>query len=164
MTTKHDELMLNPEYRKLYAIEALIADTAQLICDLLERRNMKKADLARLLDKTPAFVSQLLNGKANMTVRTLAEVVHALGASVKIDALDESTSACEYIDETEMHTLRIHLSSGTVYNYTSKALLPVFKLEKQKSVSEHPSHLQWEGHESSPSKSRNSDARSGYAA
>jgi transcriptional regulator with XRE-family HTH domain len=86
MTTKFDELMLDPEFRKLYAIEGLIADTAQLICDLLERRNMKRADLARLLNKTPAFVSQLLNGKANMTVRTLAEVVHALGATVKIDA------------------------------------------------------------------------------
>jgi transcriptional regulator with XRE-family HTH domain len=89
MTTKFDELMLDPEFRKLYAVEGLIADTAQMISDLLDHRKMKQADLARLLNKTPAYVSQLLNGKANMTVRTLAEVVYALGATVKIDALEE---------------------------------------------------------------------------
>jgi transcriptional regulator with XRE-family HTH domain len=109
MTTKFDELMLDPEFRKLYAIEGLIADTAQLISDLLERRNLKRADLARLLNKTPAFVSQLLNGKANMTVRTLAEVLYALGASAKINALDQGESAPETTDCLDTHTFRIHV-------------------------------------------------------
>jgi transcriptional regulator with XRE-family HTH domain len=104
MTTKHDELMLDPEYRKLYAIEGLIADTAQMIWELLERKDMRQADLARLLNKTPAFVSQLLNGKANMTVRTLAEVVYTLGATVEINAHDESTSRCEAVDDSQMQT------------------------------------------------------------
>jgi transcriptional regulator with XRE-family HTH domain len=125
---------------------------------------MKQADLARLLNKTPAFVSQLLNGKANMTVRTLAEVVHALGASVKIDANDEGTSTCESMDDTEMHTLRIHVSAGTVYDYTSKNLLPTFELDNQLSVRECGSNFRWEGPGIAPSKSRDSDTRSGYAA
>jgi transcriptional regulator with XRE-family HTH domain len=89
MTTQFDELMQDPEFRKLYAVEGLLGDAAQMIADLLEQKKMKKADLARLLNKTPAFVSQLLNGHANMTVRTLAEVVYALGAIVKIHAEDE---------------------------------------------------------------------------
>jgi transcriptional regulator with XRE-family HTH domain len=109
MTTKHDELMLDPEYRKLYAIEGLIADTAQLIWDLMERKKMKQADLARLLNKTPAFVSQLLNGKANMTIRTLAEVVNTLGATVTIGAHDKSTSMCESVDDPQMQMYRINM-------------------------------------------------------
>lgn len=109
MTTKFDELMLDPEFRKLYAIEGLIADTAQMISDLLERRNLKRADLARLLNKTPAFVSQLLNGKANMTVRTLAEVLYTLGATANISALDERESTHEATDRPKMHTFQIHL-------------------------------------------------------
>jgi len=164
MTTKFDELMLDPEFRKLYAIEGLIADTAQLICDLLERRKMKRADLARLLNKTPAFVSQLLNGKANMTVRTLAEVVHALGASVKIDANDEGESTCESMDDTEMHTLRIHISSDTIYNFASKGLLPTFKPDDQLSVRDCGPNFRWDGPGIALSKSRTSDTRSGYAA
>jgi hypothetical protein len=109
MNTKFDELMLDPEFRKLYAIEGLIADTAQMISDLLERRKMKRADLARLLNKTPAFVSQLLNGKANMTVRTLAEVLHALGATARIDAVDDTDTASQSANCQEMHTFRIHM-------------------------------------------------------
>jgi transcriptional regulator with XRE-family HTH domain len=109
MTTKHDELMLDPEYKKLYAVEGLIADTAQLIWDLLERGNLKQADLARKLNKTPAFVSQLLNGKANMTVRTLAEVVYALGATVTISAHGESKSACDAVGDSQMQICRIQM-------------------------------------------------------
>lgn len=104
MTTKFDELMLDPEFKKLYAVEHLIADTAQMLSDLLQRRNLKKADLARMLNKTPAFVSQLLNGKANMTIRTLAEVIHALGAHVMIDAANEEISACEGQASPGTHT------------------------------------------------------------
>lgn len=88
MTTQFDELMQDPEFRKMYAVEGLLGDAAQLVADLLEHKKMKKADLARLLNKTPAFVSQLLNGRANMTVRTLAEVIYALGATVKLQTED----------------------------------------------------------------------------
>jgi len=141
MITKHDELMLDPEYRKLYAIEGLIADTAQLIWDLMERKKMKQADVARLLNKTPAFVSQLLNGKANMTVRTLAEVVYALGATVKIAAHDENKAPCEAVDDPTMQSFRIQMpapKSGP--------------------------HFHWKGLEIVQSKSRDSDIRPGVAA
>jgi transcriptional regulator with XRE-family HTH domain len=90
MTTKFEELMQTPEFRREFAVEGFIADTAQVIWELMEQRNLKQADLARLLNKTPAFVSQLLNGKANMTVRTLAEVAYALGAKVSLKAEAES--------------------------------------------------------------------------
>jgi transcriptional regulator with XRE-family HTH domain len=157
MTTKFDKLMLDPEFKKLYAIEGLIADTAQLIWDLLERRNMKQADLARLLNKTPAFVSQLLNGKANMTLRTLAEVVYALGATVKINAQDESKSPCEAMDDSEMHTHRIHFS-------TEKGFVPAFKVGYSASECGSGPKLRWEGSGIVQSKSRASDTRSGLAA
>jgi transcriptional regulator with XRE-family HTH domain len=141
MTTKFDELMLDPEFRKHYAIEGFIGDTAELIWQLLVRRNMKQADLARLLNKTPAFVSQLLNGKANMTIRTLAEVVYALGAIVKIEAQDESTSKCEAADDPQMQTYRTQMSA--------RAPDP---------------HFQWKGLEIVQSKSRDTDIRPGVAA
>jgi transcriptional regulator with XRE-family HTH domain len=47
---------------------------------------VSKADLARRLNKSRAWVTQLLSGKANMTVRTLAEVVYTLDAEVKLHA------------------------------------------------------------------------------
>jgi transcriptional regulator with XRE-family HTH domain len=112
MNTKFDQLMQDPEFRKLYAIEALIADVSQLIADLLEQRKLRQADLARILKKTPAFVSQLLNGKSNLTLRTVAEIAFALGVRVAISAENESSSGREV--ETcgstqDCHTFRTRL-------------------------------------------------------
>jgi transcriptional regulator with XRE-family HTH domain len=89
MTTKFEELMMDPAFRKAYAIEGVITDASQIICDLLARKKMKKADLARLLNKTPAYVTQLLSGKTNMTLKTLAEIAHVLGAKLALSATDE---------------------------------------------------------------------------
>ena len=89
MNTKFDELMRNPEFEKLFAAEELIANAAQLITDLLELRGWKQIDLAERLGKTPAYVSQLMSGRTNMTIRTLAEIMHALDADAKIDFVDK---------------------------------------------------------------------------
>ena len=86
MKTQHDILMEDPEFRRLLAIEVLVAEAAELIAKLMAEQKLSKADLARRLDKSRAWVTQLLSGKANLTVRTLAEVVQALGAEVKLHA------------------------------------------------------------------------------
>jgi transcriptional regulator with XRE-family HTH domain len=84
MKTRHDLLMKDPEYRRLYALEALVTDAAELVARLMEEQRVNKAELARRLEKSRAWVTQLLSGKANMTIRTLAEVVYALRAEVRL--------------------------------------------------------------------------------
>jgi len=55
------------------------------IARLVAEQNVSKADLARHLGKSRAWVTQLLSGSANMTIRTLAEVTYVLDAAVKLD-------------------------------------------------------------------------------
>ncbi len=86
MKTQHEILMEDPEFRRLLAIEALVTEASETIARLMAEQNVSKADLARRLHKSRAWVTQLLSGKANMTVRTLAEVVYALDAEVKLSA------------------------------------------------------------------------------
>jgi transcriptional regulator with XRE-family HTH domain len=86
MKTQHAVLMGDPEFRKLLAVESLVAEAAEVIANLMAQQSLSKADLARRLNKSRAWVTQLLSGKTNMTVRTLAEVVHSLGAEVKLQA------------------------------------------------------------------------------
>jgi len=86
MKTTHATLMEDPEFRKLLSVEALAAEASEVIASLMAQQNLSKADLARRLNKSRAWVTQLLSGRANMTVRTLAEVVYALGAEVEIHA------------------------------------------------------------------------------
>lgn len=61
-----------------------MAEASELIAKLMAEQKVSKADLARRLHKSRAWVTQLLSGKANMTVRTLAEVVYTLDAEVKL--------------------------------------------------------------------------------
>jgi antitoxin component HigA of HigAB toxin-antitoxin module len=93
MKTQHEVLMEDPEFRRLLSIEALVAEASEVIARLMAEQNVSKADLARRLNKSRAWVTQLLSGKANMTVRTLAEVVYALDSEVKLHAQPPSSKA-----------------------------------------------------------------------
>jgi transcriptional regulator with XRE-family HTH domain len=84
METQQEVRMEDPEFRRLLSIEALVAEASEMIARLMVEQDVSKADLARRLHKSRAWVTQLLSGKANMTVRTLAEVVYALNAEVKL--------------------------------------------------------------------------------
>jgi transcriptional regulator with XRE-family HTH domain len=92
MMTKYDELMSNPEFRKEMAIESLVAEAAEAIAVLMEEQNLSKADVARRLGKSRAWVTQLLNGKANMTIRTLAEVTFVLGGEMTIQPAQKQSA------------------------------------------------------------------------
>ena len=76
--------MRDPEYRRLYAVEGLVTDAAEFVSQLMEEQGVNKAELARRLDKSRAWVTRLLSGNADMTMRTFAELVYALGAEAQI--------------------------------------------------------------------------------
>ena len=86
MKTQHEVLMEDPEFRRLLSIEALVAEASEVIARLMAEQNVSKADLARRLKKSRAWVTQLLSGKANMTVRTLAEVHAGRGSEAPCPA------------------------------------------------------------------------------
>jgi len=84
--TQFEQLMADPEFRRLYAIEGLITEAGEFIARLMQEQGVSKAELARRLGRSRAYVTRLLSGSANMTIRTLAEVAYALGAEVKLRA------------------------------------------------------------------------------
>lgn len=75
----HEWVQGTPERARTYAQESLIVDVAEEIWAALEEEQITKADLAARLGKSKAFITQILNGSRNMTLRTLADVATALG-------------------------------------------------------------------------------------
>jgi transcriptional regulator with XRE-family HTH domain len=67
-----------PEYQRLLAQERLILDTTEAIVGLLEEEKVSRQELAQRLGKSKGFVSQLLSGERNMTLRTLADLGYVL--------------------------------------------------------------------------------------
>jgi len=82
----------SPERERLFAQEQLIVDAAEEIWAAMEKAQKSKADLATALGKSKAFVSQLLTGSRNMTLRTLADIACTLGKRPCIRLLDAHES------------------------------------------------------------------------
>jgi DNA-binding Xre family transcriptional regulator len=67
------------ENAKLAAQEMLIAEVTEAIWSMMQEAGITKTDLAARLGTTKGYVSQLLSGSRNMTLRTLSDVCWALG-------------------------------------------------------------------------------------
>jgi transcriptional regulator with XRE-family HTH domain len=74
----------NGDYDRLLAQERLILDATEMIVGLLEDQKISRQELARRLGKSKGYVSQLLSGERNMTLRTLSDLGYVLGKRFSI--------------------------------------------------------------------------------
>jgi transcriptional regulator with XRE-family HTH domain len=79
------------EFRKDvdFNTEELILDLTERITATMNTLGVNRAELARRLGVSKAFVTKLLNGNPNMTVRTMVSVAKSLGCDVIIDICPE---------------------------------------------------------------------------
>jgi transcriptional regulator with XRE-family HTH domain len=82
--TLMDKHMEDPEFARLLAQEELILEVTEVLCGLLEQEKVSRKELADRLGKTKGFVSHLLNGGRNLTLRTVADILHVLGYKVTL--------------------------------------------------------------------------------
>ena len=90
MTISVIDDMNDPEFRKLLAQEELILEVTETICEILENEKVSRKELADRLGKSKGFVSQLLNGGRNLTLRTVADILHVLGYKVTLRTYKEA--------------------------------------------------------------------------
>ncbi len=79
-----DRYLEDPEFAKLMAQGDLIMEVTETLCELLEKEKVSRKELADRLGKSKGFVSQLLNGGRNLTLRTVADILHVLGYKVSL--------------------------------------------------------------------------------
>jgi transcriptional regulator with XRE-family HTH domain len=84
--TTYDAFVQDPENRRIFEQEALAMEATELVSILMAKREFNKADLARQIGKSKAFVTQLLRGSRNMTMHTLADLAFALGHKITLEA------------------------------------------------------------------------------
>ncbi|MEJ5328604.1 MAG: helix-turn-helix transcriptional regulator [Desulfobaccales bacterium] len=82
--TLMDHYTQDPQFARLLAQEELILEVTETLCALLEKEGVSRTELARRLGKTKGFVSQLLGGGRNLTLRTLADVLSVLGYRLQL--------------------------------------------------------------------------------
>jgi transcriptional regulator with XRE-family HTH domain len=84
-----DKYLEDPEFARLMAQGDLIMEVTETLCELLQKEHVSRKELAERLGKTKGFVSQLLNGGRNLTLRTVADILHVLGYKVTLTSYKE---------------------------------------------------------------------------
>jgi transcriptional regulator with XRE-family HTH domain len=102
-TTHFDQLLAVPGRRQLVQQELTILDATERIHHLMKAHGISRATLAQRLGKSKSHVTQLLDGKRNMTLRTLSDIHFALGKAVvfRAQAIDDPPGSVLSLDITD---------------------------------------------------------------
>ena len=84
-----EKYLEDPEFARLMAQGDLIMEVTETLCELLEKEKISRKELADRLGKSKGFISQLLNGGRNLTLRTVADILHVLGYRASLTPLKE---------------------------------------------------------------------------
>lgn len=79
MKTHIEEFLANPHNLRFFQQEKAIYKVTALLQAVMEQQNVSRAELAQRLGKTRGWVTQLLDGDANKTIRTIADAFAVLG-------------------------------------------------------------------------------------
>jgi transcriptional regulator with XRE-family HTH domain len=81
--TWFEEKHITPRERQMFEEERAVLLATEEILHLMQKEGITKADLAKALGKSKAYVTQALAGGRNMTLRTLAAFAWACGYSIR---------------------------------------------------------------------------------
>lgn len=74
-----EQFVEDPDQMRLYQQERAIYEVTELLESRMKERKVTRSELAKRLGKTRSWITQLLDGDANKTIRTVADVFAALG-------------------------------------------------------------------------------------
>jgi len=65
---------------------------------LMEKKGVLKADLAKAINTSAPFITQVLNGTNNYTLKTMVKLARAVGAVVEVRLADEGSEVVRVMD------------------------------------------------------------------
>jgi transcriptional regulator with XRE-family HTH domain len=79
-----DPTRMDEASRKILEQEGLIFHVTECVAEAMQEKGITKAELAARLGRSRAYVTQLLNGTANMTLKTIADVFTAMDLELTV--------------------------------------------------------------------------------
>jgi transcriptional regulator with XRE-family HTH domain len=74
----------HPDHGRLFQFARLELEVTELFCELMEKENVTRAELARRLGVSSAYVTKVLRGQSNLTLKTVSDFLFALGRSARV--------------------------------------------------------------------------------
>ena len=91
-----ERLLQTEDGRRALEQERLIMQATEAIAMLMDEQQISRSELARRIGKSPAFITKLLRGNNNFTLRTLSDVFFALDCSahLSLGKIGDGISLC----------------------------------------------------------------------
>jgi transcriptional regulator with XRE-family HTH domain len=78
------EMLQRAEGSETFQLEGIKVEIAEQIYLAMERQLVNKAELARRLGKSPAYVTKVLQGTTNFTLESLVRIARALSCQIEL--------------------------------------------------------------------------------
>jgi transcriptional regulator with XRE-family HTH domain len=114
----------SPANRRLLRQEAFILDVTECLVQALERRGIARKELADRISKSKSFVSQVLQGGRNLTLRTVADLADALDCRPRLQLSERVELRRLNIDKGRLLAWRPRLRKPAVSNRPSEPSTP----------------------------------------
>ncbi len=89
-----DEARRHPDYR----YEGTILDFTEALFDAMDRQGISRAELARRLGTSQAYVTRVLRGNANFTLKTMSKLALALEMELEVGLRPATKSSASQAD------------------------------------------------------------------
>ncbi len=93
-----EELFREAEKSLTYWVEGAILDFTEELCREMESQGVSRAELARRIGSSPAYVTKILRGNSNFTLSSMVRISRALDREVRIH-LAPKGAMTRWIDE-----------------------------------------------------------------
>ena len=81
-TTLTQQITNTPEKMRLWQQERTILDLTELICEIMKEQNVDKTELALRLGKSKGYITRILDGQINITIRVISDIFTALNKTI----------------------------------------------------------------------------------
>jgi transcriptional regulator with XRE-family HTH domain len=121
---------LKEKYAEEYAQTSAVLDAADLISEAMEAQGLNQKDLASKLGVSKGYVSRLLSGNENMTVKSVARVLHVLGYHYQQTLVSRVTTVkssnivhfIDYVEDQDIEPGTPTISTNHKYSDWSQAV------------------------------------------
>lgn len=79
------EMYSTEEGKRLLEQERVLLEAQEAMCELMEAQGVSRAELAKRMEVSPAYITKLLRGTNNFTLRKLADVFYCLGRAAHVE-------------------------------------------------------------------------------
>lgn len=86
MTTLYERELRDKEFARLFAQEELIEEAGEFITRAMDNERITKKELSQRIGVSRSYITQILSGSRNMTLRTFADLMFAMNEKILINS------------------------------------------------------------------------------